>query len=292
MESKSLQCSINEREFVLFRDYIAKISGIVIPPERAYLVETRLSKLMLDAGVESFGKFYDYITAGNDPGISQKIIDAVTINETMWFRDAMPWQVLERITLPALVGELISGRKSKIRIWCAAVSTGQEAYSAAMCIDDYLTKNNIEGVDLSHFDIFATDISSRVLEAAKNGRYDKISIMRGLNEYYRGKYFTSAANGASWDIDPRIKDAVRFMRFNLQDSYRSFGTFDIIFCRYVLIYFSEELNKEIAVKLNGSLADGGLLFTGNYVLYDLFSNDFDTKPYNNSTYFSKKSEKV
>ena len=286
MEIKTLQCTINEYEFMLFRNYISKISGIVIPPEKAYLVETRLSKPMLDAGATSFTEYYDYIVSNSDPSMPQKIIDAMTINETMWFRDAMPWNVLERVTLPALVEELVTGRKSKVKIWSAAVSTGQEIYSAVMCVDDYLNKKNIKGISLSNFDFFATDISSRVLDTAKSGKYDKISIMRGLNDYYKTKYFENS--GSVWELNPKIKSAVKFECFNLQDSFRAFGAFDIIFCRYVLIYFSDELKKEIAVKLRDSLVDGGLLFTGNYILYDLFKDDFDTKPYSNSTYFSKK----
>ena len=286
MELNTLQCSINEHEFMLFRNYIADVSGIVISPEKAYLVETRLSKLMLDAGAGSFEEFYKFIISSTDPGISEKIINAITVNETMWFRDNMPWNVLERVMLPSFIDDIVSGRKTKIRIWSAAVSTGQEIYSAAMCIDDYLNKNNIKGVSLSNFDFLATDISSRVLDTAKNGKYDKISIMRGLNEHYRTKYFNN--NGSAWEIDPKIKNAVKFQRFNLQDSYSAFGMFDIIFCRYVLIYFSDGLKKEIAGKMNVSLVDEGLLFTGNYILYDLFKDDFDTKPYGNSTYFAKK----
>jgi len=286
MEIKTLQCSINEHEFSLFKDYIADVSGIVISPQKAYLVETRLSKLMLDVGAASFEEFYNHIKSNADPAMSQKIINAITVNETMWFRDNMPWNVLERVMMPSFIEDITSGKKSKIRIWSAAVSTGQEIYSAVMCVDDYLSKNNIKDVSLSDFEFFATDISSRVLDMAKNGRYDKISIMRGLNEYYRTKYFTN--NGLAWEIDPKIKEAVKFEQLNLQDNYNTFGVFDIIFCRYVLIYFSDELKKEIAGKMRDVLENNGLLFTGNYVLYDLFKDDFETKPYGNSTYFTKK----
>jgi len=286
MEIKPLRCSINEHEFKLFRDYIAKKSGIIIPPEKAYLIETRLSKLMLDAGAETFGEFYEHITKNTDPNISERIINAITINETMWFRDTAPWKVMEESILPKLVDELASGKKSRVRIWCAAVSTGQEAYTAAMCVDDYLSRNRLKGVGLSAFEFLATDISGSALEIAKNGRYDKISIKRGLSDYYRDKYFCS--NGTAWDVDPRIKNAVRFERFNLQDSFIKFGTFDIVFCRYVLIYFSDELKKEVAKKICGALTGGGVLFTGNYVLYDLLKDDFESRHYDNLTYYLKK----
>jgi len=286
MDINSLRCSINENEFILFRDYIAKESGIVIPPEKAYLIETRLSKLMLDAGAESFGEFYDYIISGADPCVSEKIINAITVNETMWFRDETPFKVLEEVILPKLVEELVSGRKIRVRIWCAAVSTGQEVYSIAMCVDEYLNKNCIKGISLSNFEFFATDISGRVLDIAKNGRYDKISMMRGINDYYKGKYFTNT--GSVWDIDPKIKNAVKFERFNLQKSYSKFGIFDIIFCRYVLIYFSDEKKKEIVTKICDSLTESGVLFTGSYVFYDLFKDDFESKYYDNLTYYLKK----
>jgi len=286
MDNRPLQCSINEREFILFRDYIAQESGIVIPPEKAYLIETRLSKLMLDAGSESFGAFYDYIVSCEDSTISEKIINAITVNETMWFRDETPFKVLEEIILPKLVEELIAGRKIRVRIWCAAVSTGQEVYSAAMCVDDYLNKNRIKGISLANFEFYATDISGRVLDIAKNGRYDKISMTRGMKDYYKEKYFTNT--GSVWDIDPKIRNAVKFRRFNLQKSYSEFGLFDIIFCRYVLIYFSDEKKKEIVKKISGSLTNGGVLFTGSYVFYDLFKDDFESKYYENLTYYLKR----
>lgn len=286
IDIKLLQCSISEHEFDLFKGYIAEKSGILIPKEKAYLIETRLSKLMLDAGTESFSEFYRFITAKKDPLMPQKIIDAITTNETMWFRDEAPWKVLEELILPGLVDKLAAGRVSKVRIWSAAVSTGQEVYSAAMCVDDYLSRRPVKGVSLSDFEFFATDISSRVLEIAKNGRYDKISIMRGLSDYYKTKYFDNT--GSVWNLTPKIKDAVTFKHFNLKNSFSEFGTFDIIFCRYVFIYFSDDLKREIISKIKDSLADGGVLFTGNYVLYDLFSDGFDANYYGNMTYYTKK----
>lgn len=279
MNFKSPQGAVSEKEYLLFRDYIEKNCGIAIPPEKAYLIETRLSMLMADAGIDSFGGFYDYIISGADLNISEKIINAVVTNETQWFRDILPWKLMEEILLPGLVGEIAAGRRARARIWSAAASTGQEIYSAVMCVDNYLRKNNIKDVDLSDFDFFATDISSRVLDAAKKGRYDRISMMRGLDDYYRLEYFIS--DGAAWDVKPEIRNAVRFSRFNLLDGYDKLGIFDIVFCRYVMIYFSDNLKKEIIGKMHSVIIDGGVLFTGNYALYDLFCGnaDFDVKHY-------------
>ena len=281
------QASISEEEFSLFKKYIARQSGIIIPPEKSYLIETRLSKFMVDVGADSFHEFYDFLISDKDPSMPQKIINAVTINETQWFRNGAPWKVLEELLLPALVEELARGKKARVRIWCAAVSTGQEVYSTAMCIDNFLNKNRVNGVGLSDFEFFATDISSQVLDIAKKGRYGKISIIRGLDDLYKNRYFTE--NGAAWDIDPKIRDSVRFERFNLQNSFQTFGLFDIIFCRYVLIYFSDALKKEVITKMYDSLRNGGVLFTGNYPLCGLFDK-FRENSFENLTYYSKRGD--
>jgi len=280
------QISISESEYLLFRNYISENCGIVIPPEKTYLLETRLSKYMVDTGTDSFGKFYDYIKSNSDPSIKQKIINAITTNETQWFRDSAPWKVLEERLLPELVNDLISGKKNRVKIWSAASSSGQEIYSTVMCIDNYLSTNNIKGVTLSDFDFIATDISTGVLDIAKKGRYDRISMIRGLSDYYKAKYFKE--NGSAWDIDPKVRSAVKFDCFNLQKSYKPLGQFDIIFCRYVLIYFSDDMKKEIISKMCDVLSDSGVFFTGNYALYDLFKDNFDSDYYGNLTYYIKK----
>ena len=279
------QSSINDHEFELIRDYVAERCGIAIPREKAYLFETRLTKLMVDVGAETFEEFHKFLIANPTSAMCQKVINAITTNETLWFRDVSPWKVLEEVCLPRFIEELLSGDKTRVRIWCAAVSTGQEVYSTVMFVDDYLQKHRIHGIDLTRFDFFATDISSSVLDIAKRGRYDSISIMRGLSDYYRERYFTK--NGSAWDLAPKIRNAVRFERFNLQNSYDSFGLFDVIFCRYVMIYFSDDTKREVVGKMHAALADSGVFFTGNYVLFDLFKDGFVSDHYDNLTYYTK-----
>ena len=270
--------------YSLISKYIYDISGIIIPPEKYYLIDTRLTKIMLDAGVNDLIEFYNIISRG-DHLTDQKIIDSITVNETFWFRDSVLWKCFERKILPGLIEQLRCGEKNSVRIWSAAASTGQEAYSIAMCIDNYLKRNKISDVKLSDFSILATDISKRVVEIAETGRYDKISMTRGLSEHYKAAYFKT--NGSVWDIDPAIKSLVKFRNFNLHDSYTGFGRFDIIFCRYVLIYFSNELKEKIITKMKDSLADGGIFFTGIYVLYDKIKDILNTETYENLTYYSK-----
>jgi len=286
MITKPVYCSTSEEEFHLFREYIKNSCGICIPPEKAYLIETRLSKLMIDAGAENFSEFFKIITTKINYPLHQQIINAITTNETLWFRDESPWKYLEEELLPKMVEDIATGKKKKVRIWSAASSTGKEIYSTVMCIDNYLQIHKPMGVRLSDFEFFATDISMHVLETGKTGRYDSISITRGLSDYYKSKYFTQ--NNSAWDIDPKIRDAVNFRHFNLQNSYQRFGLFDIIFCRYVLIYFTDDLKKEIIKKMHGALTDGGILFTGNYALYNMFEDYFNVDHFENTTYYSKK----
>ena len=266
-------------EFQLISEYINELCGILIPPEKSYLIETRLTKLMLDVGAGSFMEFYEHITTKPNENMQQMIINAITTNETMWFRDGVPWKLLEEIYLPNLIAEYVKGNINRIRFWSAAVSTGQEIYSTVMCVDDYLSRNPTSGVDISCFEFIATDISGNTLDIAKKGRYDSISIMRGLDDYHREKYFTKL--GSVWEIDPKIRDAVRFEKFNLKNEYTMFGLFNVIFCRYVLIYFSETLKKITIDKMHNALSDGGVLLTGNYVLFDLLQGDFDINHYGN-----------
>ncbi|MCL2694379.1 MAG: protein-glutamate O-methyltransferase CheR [Oscillospiraceae bacterium] len=282
------QNTIGEKEFKLFKDYIEKLSGIVIPPEKAYFIETRLYKLMLDYGTESFGDFYALLTSDVTPEKTQKLINAVTVNETHWFRDAAPWQVMEKELLPELVKKLSLKEKVRVKIWSAAAATGQEIYSTVMCVDKYLKNNPAQGVSLSDFYFYATDISSRVLDYAKRGRYDRISMNRGLDDFYRDTYFSH--DGAAWDIDAKIRSAVRFEQFNLQQDFSKMGQFDIIFCRYVLIYFSEAFKKEIVKKMYDALSEGGVIFIGSYILYDYFKEYFEVRHDGNLTYYVKKAE--
>ena len=283
----SARFSLSANEFLLFQDYIMDNCGIIIPLEKSYLFETRLSALVRETGVKSFYEFYKILVSHSNVSVSlqQRVIDAMTTNETLWFRDSVPWEYLEEVALPQLVGELLAGKRKKVRIWSAAVSTGQEIYSTVMCVDEYLKKNCVKGVDLSNFEFFATDICSRVIEIAKKGSYEKNSMERGLSSYFKTKYF--AQNGSFWDIDPNIRCSVKFLKFNLINDYRRFGAFDIIFCRYVLIYFSDNMKKSIIDKMSGSLVSGGLLFTGNYVLYDMFDENYIVKRYKNISYYIK-----
>jgi len=278
--------TLSDIEFRLFKTYIREKCGIDIQDDKAYLIETRLSKLLVDSGMESFEALYNLIMSNRDPYIAEKVIDAITTNETLWFRDKTPWKIMEDVILPRHIEELRSGKKRKIRIWSAAASTGQEAYSTAICIRDYLDEHGITDIRPDQFEILATDISKTVLEIARRGRYDAISIARGLDPKYKEKYFRK--EGMVWVLDDAVKNAVRFEHFNLQNSFLFLGKFDIIFCRYVLIYFADTLKEELAKKFFDSIEPDGVMFIGASELHRCLDPYFEMVHYANGTYYVRR----
>lgn len=281
-----MQVSLSNAEFQLFQQYICKECGINIEENKAYLIESRLSKLLVEFGLSSYRELYNIISTNDNSHISVKVIDAITTNETLWFRDKSPWSVLSEVLLPGYIEMLRTFKKTKIRIWSAAASTGQEAYSIAMCIDYYLECHGIKDVHLSQFEIVATDISHTVLEISRQGKYNTTSIMRGLDQVYKDKYFTSV--GMDWELNERIKAAVTFKHFNLQNSFLFLGKFDIIFCRYVLIYFSDSLKADIVNKCLNNIESDGVFFIGSSEIYNGLDPRFEKLAYGNGTYYKKR----
>lgn len=273
-------------EFLLMQQFIEEQCGISISEDKAYLIESRLSRLLHSSGLKSFDAFYRVLTSQSNYELIEKVIDEITTNETFWFRDSTPWLVLEEVLLPGYIDALRKGEISRVRIWSAACSTGQEPYSIAMCIDRYLMKKNITDIGLSDFELIASDISRTALEIARKGRYDNISILRGLNDEYKGAYFTK--QGQDWIINDRIRNSVIFRQLNLQDNFSLLGCFDIIFCRYVIIYFSEKLKREVLKKMAKSIKQDGTLFIGSSELIGDYDESYVTELYKNGMYYKLK----
>ena len=252
---------LSSKEFSLLQHFIESKCGINIGEDKAYLIESKLSFLLAESGLSSFEELYLKICNDRNQGMTEDIIDAITINETFWFRDKTPWNILQDLLLPTYIDEIRSGKRTKVRIWSTACSYGQEPYSIAMCVDHYLTRLDIVDVNLSHFEIIATDISKTVLQMASFARYDSVSISRGLDDGYKAKYFIN--EGRVWTLIEKIKNAVSFKYFNLQNDYVLLGKFDIIFCRNVLIYFGERLKKEVINKIAAGLMPNGLFIIGS-----------------------------
>ena len=272
---------IETNEFVLLRDFIEKHCGIHLDENKTYLIETRLTTLMVEQGCKTYSEFY--YKAKNDftNSLREKIIDAMTTNETLWFRDSSPFISIQKHFLPLYAKEIASGKKSKIRIWSAASSTGQEIYSIAMLILDFCRTQTTVHPD--HFELMATDISSTVLFIAKAGRYDSHIISRGLPDEQRNRYFKN--DGRVWIIDDSVKKMVTFKKLNLQEDFSSMGRMDLILCRNVLIYFSEDLKKDLLKRFASQLRPSGYFFVGSSESISNYSNEYTMHNFEKSLYY-------
>jgi chemotaxis protein methyltransferase CheR len=275
--------SISSQEFKILSDYIEKVCGIHLEPEKMYLVESRLTVLMAENGCATYADLYKKASAEAAGTLRDKIIDAMATNETLWFRDSGPYEIL-RDLLNGYASEIKSGKRSKIRIWCCACSTGQEPYSIAMTALESGRQGS--GLRPEHFEILATDISSTVLFLAKLGRYDQIAINRGLTADMRDRYFKS--EGRIWKLGDNVRNMVTFKRMNLQESYSWIGSRDIIFCRNVLIYFSEEFKRDIFSRVASLLRPAGFLFVGASESVSSYSGDFAMLKHTRGLYYQVK----
>ncbi len=249
---------ITPSELKLLSQYIQTISGIYLDQSKTYLFETRLSSI---AEAHGFSTFQDmYTKAKQEPSkkIEKQIIDAITTNETLFFRDKGPFELMQHKILPELIDARSSQSqiKTRIKIWSAASSTGQELYSIGIVIKELL-KNDPNYV----FTMLGTDISDAAITQASYGKYNRFEIERGLEKRYLQKYFSLV--GDFWKIKDELRAMVSFKKLNLMQPFTSLGKFDIIFCRNVAIYFTLTDRKKLFNKLADSLADDGYLVIGS-----------------------------
>jgi chemotaxis protein methyltransferase CheR len=227
-------------------------SGLILGTDKSYLIESRLAPVARREGFATVGALLTAIRTKRDEKLVYTITDAMTTNETFFFRDKTPFDQFKSDVLPALAKARING---DLKIWCAAASTGQEPYSLAMLMEDM--RHQYPRINL---DIFATDISERCLEKAQAGLYTQFEVQRGLPIQMMVKYFEKIDE--MWRISPKIRQAIRFKKLNLLDDLRSVGRQDVIYCRNVLIYFDLETKKRVLEQMATLLPDDGYLFLG------------------------------
>lgn len=243
-------------DFEQFRVFLEKTCGILLGSNKQYLVSSRLNKLMEQQGIKTLGDLVRKIQAQPRSGLRELVVDAMTTNETLWFRDTYPFEVLKSRVLP----EMLKGASGqRLRIWSAACSSGQEPYSLSMAIDEYERGNPSQ--PKTGVQIVATELSGAMLAACKAAEYDSLAIARGLSSKRLQRYFDVKAPGR-WAVKPAIRSRVEFRVQNLLDSYAALGKFDIVFCRNVLIYFSADVKKDILKRIHATLRPGGYLFLG------------------------------
>jgi len=277
---------IQQQEFELLRDFIEKSCGILVGDEKSYLIESRLTQLMVETGAKDFHEFYLRAKNYPDGSLRDKIVDAMTTNETSWFRDEKPWKVLEEVVLPAACEKIKAGTKQRIRVWSAASSTGQEAYSLVMLLDRLLKGGRWPTVKPEHFEVVGTDISPSALFLATAGRYNRIEMARGLPEHFKSTYFEQ--RGAFYELKEPYRKRASFRKYNLQESLLPLGRFDIVFCRNVAIYFSDAFKRELFAKIAAALNPEGVFFLGSSESLMGYSEQFERCEHKQAIYYQVK----
>ncbi|WP_413283978.1 CheR family methyltransferase [Vibrio sp. MA40-2] len=245
--------TISDQEYRDFSRFLESQCGIVLGDSKQYLVRSRLSPLVNKFKLESLSDLLKNVVTGRNRELRIAAVDAMTTNETLWFRDGYPFTVLAEKLLPE-----VAANKRPIKIWSAASSSGQEPYSMAMTILE--TQKKKPGL-LPNVSITATDISASMLDMCRAGVYDNLALGRGLSPERRRTFFEDTGDGRM-KIKDNVKRFVNFRPQNLMESYALLGKFDIVFCRNVLIYFSPDMKAKVLNSIAGSLNPGGYLLLG------------------------------
>lgn len=236
------------------RGIVADLSGNVIAPRQVYMLEQRLTPLAESMGLEDLDALVAELRRSHDPSLKTKVAEAVTVNETSFFRDVHPFNALRTSIIPELVKK--NQDKKSIRIWCAAASTGQEPVSIAMTI-----REGFPELSAWKFEIVATDLSEEVLEKCRTGNYSQLEVNRGLPARKLVRFFERA--GANWRTKPEIRDMISYQRLNLTKPLPFMSQFDIVFIRNVLIYFDHATKIDILSRVHRTLSPDGYLIIGS-----------------------------
>jgi chemotaxis protein methyltransferase CheR len=241
------------QDFGYLRKLLKDRSGLVLAAEKEYLAESRLLPVARRHGMATLAELVGKLKDGGAAALTAEVVEAMTTNETFFFRDKIPFEHVCDTVLPAFIAA--RAREKRIRIWCTAASTGQEPYSIAMVLKGM-------GAALAGFriDILATDLSGDVLERAKAGIYSQFEVQRGMPIQQLVKFFTR--NGETWQIAPDIRAMVHFRPLNLLNDFSALGTFDLVFCRNVLIYFDRETKTHVLDRIARQMPDDGYLVLG------------------------------
>jgi chemotaxis protein methyltransferase CheR len=279
-----MNATLTHQEFMNLREFIHQRCGIYLGEDKAYLVEHRLARLVDDNQCKSYGELYSKARQSQQHSqLCLSIIDAITTNETFWYREPRAFAVLKDRILPALHQEITRGVRDGIKIWSAACSTGQEPYSLAMTAYEYFRSHGGDPVCRRHVKILATDISRTALASAKAGIYDNVSATRGLPAEHLERYFRR--DDGRWAVKESVKDLVEFKSHNLREPMSGLGCHDIIALRNVIIYFSETVKQEIFARMVLALNPGGYFFLGTGETLGHYTKAFEMLEYQGMTYY-------
>ncbi len=241
------------QDFNYLRKFLRDRSGLVLAVEKQYLAESRLLPLARRNGMSTLDELIERLRYRTPVPLATQVVEAMTTNETFFFRDKIPFDHFRDTIMPGLLAA--RAREKRIRIWCTAASTGQEPYSLAMTL-----KCMGSAIADYHVDIVATDLSSDVLEKAKAGIYSQFEVQRGLPVQMLVKFFNQL--GESWQLAPELRSMVQFRPLNLLNDFSALGTFDVVFCRNVLIYFDQENKVALLNRIARQMPGDGFLVLG------------------------------
>lgn len=241
-------------EFQFLADLLKKRSGLTLTEDKTYLIESRLTPIARSQGLADISQLCNLVRTSPKEDLLVEITEAMTTNESSFFRDIKPYEALRNIVFPELMGKLAATKR--MRIWSAACSTGQEPYSIAICIEE--DKAKMPGWS---FEIVGTDLAKKVVDKAKLGSYSQFEAQRGLPIQMLVKYFAPQPD-TSWQLKDNIRSQVQFKTHNLLEDYTSLGKFDIVFCRNVLIYFDDPIKAAITDRMAKILPPHGILIIG------------------------------
>jgi chemotaxis protein methyltransferase CheR len=276
--------AITSEELPVWTRYIHEICGIQLDESKGYLVETRLGGLLPEAGASTFSELFYKVRSDSTSNLRRKVIEAITTNETSFFRDTAPFELLRNKLIPDLIDRRgKNGARIALRIWSAACSTGQEAYSTAIVLKELLG-------DLARYDIriLGTDISNKVVAQASYGEYSRLELERGLPRESLERHFT--VSGERWKVRDEIRALATFRTMNLLEPFSFPQPFDIIFCRNVAIYFTESDKAKLFQNLGRCLAKDGCLIIGSTESISGLCPDLEPKRYLRSVFYQWKGQ--
>jgi chemotaxis protein methyltransferase CheR len=274
--------SLGPEECKLLAGYIQSICGIQLDHTKHYLIENRLRFLLEKTKSVSYRELYHKAKSDTRRDIERAIIDAVTTGETSFFRDGAPFDLLRHKIVPDLIDRRLRAAWDKIpiRIWSAASSTGQEVYSIAIVLHELLG-----GSDKYNIRLLGTDVSVQATARASAGIYKDVEIERGMPANVMGRYFVKRENG--WQVRDDIRAMASFRTLNLLRDFSMLGQFDIIFCRNVAIYFSDQDKAALFARLAKSLAPDGYLIIGSTESLGNVAASFETRQYMRSVFYQR-----
>ncbi len=243
------------QDFEYLQTLLRSRSGLVLSTDKVYLVESRLMPVARSRGMSNLDELIQAVRIGNEERLLVEVTDAMTTNESFFFRDMQPFESFRETVLPKIVASRRAVGRNVIRIWSAACSSGQEPYTLAMLLKE--EEASLRGM---RFEIIATDLSTEIIDKAREGLYTQFEVQRGLPIQFLVKYFQQV--GDRWQIDKSIRDMIAIKQFNLLNDFTVLGLFDIVYCRNVLIYFDQQSKRDILGRVSKLMPDDGVLYLG------------------------------